>query len=112
MNGRTMVGSPGYLGSKWFKIENALTCCSLMERCLTQPLCCTHPNSPPMNRNFRYFLKILEKVPINPQITISSPGINPHKMAAAGLGTNNQLQHLWSVELSRYPPTLPPSQLT
>ena len=34
-----------------------------------------------MNLNFRYFLKILEKVPINPQITISTAGINPHKMA-------------------------------
>ena len=35
----------------------------------------------PMNLDFRYFLKILEKVPINPQITISNAGINPHKMA-------------------------------
>ena len=52
-------------------------------------------NVAPMNLNFRYFLQILEKVPINPQITISNAGINPHKMAGE-LGTNNQVQHLWS----------------
>ena len=40
-----------------------------------------HSDHEPLNPHFRYFLKILEKVPINPQITISNAGINPHKMA-------------------------------
>ena len=52
-----------------------------------------------MNLDFMNFLKILEKVPINPQITISNADINPHKMAGevgCVSGTNNQVQHLWS----------------